>query len=160
MTRERFIELVQVEQESLRRFLLALCNGDRELADDLAQETLIKAWLASDGFVERYKFSTWLFKIAYNTFLDYKKRPFRAVEPIDETHPSQDRPDDAFKYEDLYFALSQLAEKTRMIILLYYMQGYSVIEIAKITGSNPVAVRQHLSRGRKQLKKLLEDEEK
>lgn len=160
MTRERFIELVQVEQGSLRRFLLALCSGDRELADDLAQETLIKAWLASDGFVERFKFSTWLFKIAYNTFLDYKKKPRGVFEPVDETHPSQDRPDDAFKYEDLYHALSQLAEKTRMIILLYYMQGYSVIEIAKITSCNSVAVRQHLSRGRKQLKKILENEEK
>jgi DNA-directed RNA polymerase specialized sigma24 family protein len=40
------------------------------------------------------------------------------------------------------------------------MQGYSVIEIAKITGCTSVAVRQHLSRGRKQLKKLLENEEK
>ena len=160
MTRERFVELVQVEQESLRRFLLALCEGDQALADDLAQETLIKAWLASDRFVERFKFSTWLFKIARNTFLDYQKRADHNTEPIDETLPSLDRPDDAFKYDDLYRALSQLAERQRTVILLYYMQGYSINEIAQIIGSNPVAVRQYLSRGRKQLKKLLEDEKR
>jgi DNA-directed RNA polymerase specialized sigma24 family protein len=40
------------------------------------------------------------------------------------------------------------------------MQGYSINEIAQIIGSNPVAVRQYLSRGRKQLKKLLEDEKR
>ena len=67
MTRERFIELVTAEQEPLRRFLLSLCRGNRDEAEEIAQETLIKAYLASGGYVERYKFSTWLFKIAYRT---------------------------------------------------------------------------------------------
>lgn len=160
MTRERFVELVQIEQDSLRRFLLALCEGDQALADDLAQETLVKAWLASDRYVERFKFSTWIFKIARNTFLDYQKRADRPSEPIDETLPSPGKSDDAYKYDDLYHALSQLVEKQRTVILLYYMQGYSVNEIAQIIDSNPVAVRQYLSRGRKQLRKLLEDEKR
>ena len=49
MTRERFIELVTAEQDPLRRFLLGLCGGNRMEADDIAQETLIKAYLESRG---------------------------------------------------------------------------------------------------------------
>ena len=70
MTREQFIALVSEDQESLRRFLLALCEGDRMEAEDIAQEAMVKAYIAMERFVERAKFATWLFKIAYNTFLD------------------------------------------------------------------------------------------
>ena len=48
MNCEQFIALVSTEQESLRRFLLALCVGNRDDADDIAQEALIKAYLARD----------------------------------------------------------------------------------------------------------------
>ena len=74
MTRERFIELVGEVQEPLCRFLLALCLGDRQEAEDIAQDTLVKAYVASASYTERHKFSSWLFKIAYNTFLDRKRR--------------------------------------------------------------------------------------
>ena len=73
MTREQFIALISEEQESLRRFLLALCEGDRMEAEDIAQEAMVKAYIAIERFVERAKFATWLFKIAYNTFLDHQR---------------------------------------------------------------------------------------
>ena len=50
MDRAAFIALAGREQEQLRRFLLALCCGDRTEADDIAQETLVKAYLSSDGY--------------------------------------------------------------------------------------------------------------
>ena len=155
MTRERFIELVTAEQEPLRRFLLSLCRGNRDEAEEIAQETLIKAYLASGGYVERYKFSTWLFKIAYRTFLDHIKRPLRTVEPLDDRIPGGTPADEAFRYEALYHAIGQLPERSRAAILLYHIEGYSVKEIAIITHSNPVAVRQLLSRGLKQLRNIL-----
>lgn len=155
MTRERFIELVTAEQEPLRRFLLSLCRGNRDEAEEIAQETLIKAYLASGGYVERYKFSTWLFKIAYRTFLDHIKRPSHTVEPLDERIAGGTLADEAFRYEALYHAIGQLPERSRAAILLYHIEGYSVKEIAVITHSNPVAVRQLLSRGLKQLRNIL-----
>ena len=138
MTRERFIELVTAEQEPLRRFLLSLCRGNRDEAEEIAQETLIKAYLASGGYVERYKFSTWLFKIAYRTFLDHIKRPSHTVEPLDDRIPGGTPADEAFRYEALYHAIGQLPERSRAAILLYHIEGYSVKEIAVITHSNPV----------------------
>ncbi len=73
MKREKFVIELSKEQRTLRRFLLALCCGDQSQADDLAQETLIKAYLSIDRYSEIEKFSSWLKKIAYNTFLDSVK---------------------------------------------------------------------------------------
>ncbi|MBP5562868.1 MAG: RNA polymerase sigma factor, partial [Bacteroidales bacterium] len=56
MEREQFIALISEEQESLRRFLLALCEGDRMEAEDIAQEAMVKAYIAMERFVERTKF--------------------------------------------------------------------------------------------------------
>ena len=73
MTREQFIGLVEEVQGPLRRFLCVLCGGDASRADDLAQEALLKAYLSFEGFEGRARFSTWLFRIAYNCFYDWRK---------------------------------------------------------------------------------------
>ena len=160
MTRERFIELATAEQEPLRRFLLALCGGDRMEAEDIAQEAFVKAWLASDRFDERYKFRTWLFKIAYRTLLDHAKRP--RLERLSEVSDNSElsdisdyTADAAFRYEALYRAIDQLPERARAATLLYHIEGYSIKDIATITHSNPVAVRQQLHRGLARLREIL-----
>lgn len=82
MTREQFIQLVSDEQEALRGFLLALCCGYKDDADDIAQDALVKAYLASAGYQNKGKFQSWLFKIAQNTFLNHKaaQRTFESIE--------------------------------------------------------------------------------
>src|SRR5690554_3187217 len=65
-----FDKLVRKYQSPVRRFLLNLTLGDSMLADDLAQETFIKAYLNIRSFKGISAFSTWLFRIAYNTFYD------------------------------------------------------------------------------------------
>ena len=157
MTQERFTELVREEQEVLRRFLLALCSGCREEAEDLAQETLIKAWLASEQYVERYRFSTWLCKIAYRTYIDYLRRNCNTPLPLDDNIvlPSPERTDGAFQYEHLYRAIARLPLKERMAVLMFYIEGQSIREIATATGSSALSVKKQLERGRKHLRKLL-----
>ena len=156
MTRERFIELATAEQEPLRRFLLALCGGDRAEAEDIAQDALVKVYLASSGYVERYKFRTWLFKIAYRTFLDHARRPRSERMPDAGWRAESDLgADAAFRHEALYRAIDQLPEQSRAAVLLYHIDGYSILDIAAITHSNPVAVRQRLSRGLRLLRKIL-----
>ena len=160
MTQERFVELVKEEQEVLRRFLLALCGGDRPLAEDLAQETLLKAWLASAQYVERYRFRTWLCKIAYRTYVDHLRRHAHTPLPLDETMPlpASERADDSFRHEALHRALARLPLKERTAVCLFYLEEQSLREIALATGSNPVAVKKLLSRGREHLRKFLNDE--
>lgn len=156
MTREAFITLVEREQESLRGFLLALCCGRKDDADDLAQDALVKAYLSSSGYQEKGRFRSWLFKIAYNTFLNHKVS-CRTMDSIEEarTLVSSSSADSGFEHQSLYLALRTLPPKERSAITLFYLNGYSIKEIGSITDTSEDAVKKQLSRGRDKLKEKL-----
>lgn len=156
MNREQFISHTEGVQRELRRFLTALCCGDRQLADDIAQESLIKAYLSCEGFREEAKFSSWIFRIAYNTFLNHRRDERRTVD-YDEAPdtPGDDTADSSFRYQELYAALNGLPPKERTALLLHYLEGYSVREISEIVEASEAAVKQHLSRGRNHLREVL-----
>ena len=154
MRREDFIALVGNEQKQLRRFLLALCCGNKDEADDIAQESLIKAYLSSGSYREEGKFTAWLYKIAHHTFLDHRKN-MKYTEDIEAANTLTDgsfAADRSFEYQELYAAIATLPPKERTSILLFYLKGYSVKEIAGIIDCNADAVKKQLSRGREQLK--------
>ena len=157
MTREVFITHVEREQEALRGFLLALCCGNKNDADDLAQEALVKAYLSLAGYQNKGKFRSWLFKIAYNTFLNHKAG-CRTMDSIDEarTFIGGNEADASFEHQDLYLALRALPPKERSAITLFYLNGYSIKEIAAITDTTDGAIKQQLSRGRDKLKARLQ----
>ena len=156
MTRETFITYVEREQEALRGFLLALCCGNQSDADDLAQDALVKAYLSSAGYQDKGKFRSWLFKIAHNTFLNHRAS-LRTMESIDEarTLVSSTSADAEFEHQDLYLALRTLPPKERSSITLFYLNGYSIKEIADITDTSEDAVKKQLSRGRDRLREQL-----
>ena len=156
MTREQFISHVEGTQKAFRRFLVALCCGDSALADDIAQESYLKAYLSCDGFRDPDKFNAWIFRIGYTTFLNHK-RSEKFFTDYDQAKDiaSSDTSDSQFRYQDLYSALNKIPGKERTSVLLYYMEGYSIKEIAEIVESSQDAVKQHLSRGRNHLRALL-----
>ena len=156
MTRDVFIAQVEREQEALRGFLLALCCGKKGDADDLAQDSLVKAYLSSAGYQEKGRFRSWLFKIAYNTFLNHKAS-LRSTESIEEarTLTSSTSADSEFEHQDLYLALRTLPPKERSAITLFYLNGYNIKEIAKITETSEDAIKKQLSRGRDKLREQL-----
>ena len=159
MTRERFIDLVRTEQEPLRRFLLGLCSGNQSLADDLAQDALVRAYVASGSFLGLSKFSTWLFRKAYNCFIDHcRKASFDTVS--DESLEAQsvlsdDSTDESFRYQQLYMALDKIPEKERAAIVLHYFEERDIKEIASIMQIPAGTVKYLLSVGRNHLKEHL-----
>lgn len=156
MNRQEFVRLVEGSQVSLRRFLASLCSGDVELAEDIAQEVYIKAFLACDSLSAEENFNAWVTKIAYNTFLNNVRRQ-RINLPIEDARGNESdlKADSVFKYENLYQALSQLPLRDRTAITLFYLEGYSTKEISKIIDIKEDAVRQILVRGRRRLKILI-----
>lgn len=150
MNRKEFELQVQINQEPLRRFLRNLCRGDAALADDIAQEAFIKAFLHLDAFGGRSTFSTWLFRIAYNCFCDNKRATERysptEVETL--TVMASEKADQAFDHQELYLALDRLNAKERTALLLFYMEEKSLKEISVITRMPVNTIKAHLSRGR------------
>lgn len=154
MTREQFIREIGHQQEPLRRFLLVLCEGDAFTADDIAQDACVKAWIAVDGFRGAAKFSTWLFRIAWNCWCD-RKYSSRAM-PLDSGEArmqiSDDVADGTFEYQALHQAIEGLKPDEKAAILLFYMEDRSIKEISAILGIPQGSVKSLLSRGRAKLR--------
>lgn len=163
MNRQQFIESIASEQESLRRFLRGLCSGDGFKADDIAQEALLKAYLSFERFEGRSRFSTWLFRIAYNCWYDHMRQSGREEGWLSQDHPEVRKVEDdgleldrKFAHQQLHMAIRNLNMNERIVILLFYMEEKSVKEIEAITGMPSGSVRAYLSRGRQHLKEHLE----
>ena len=160
MSPEHFIDLVRAEQESLRRFLLALCGGDESLADDIAQDALVRAYVASGSFLGLSKFSTWLFRIAYNCYVDHHRKPRMETVSSESQQalsvPANDESDSRFKYQRLYQALETLPEKEKASIVLHYFEDRSIKEISSILQIPQGTVKYYLSTGRNHLKSILQ----
>ena len=158
MTQERFISQVRQQQEPLRRFLLALCGGDSALADDIAQDALVRAYVASGSFLGLAKFSTWLFRIAYNCYIDYCRKAKPEKAPVEEAYnlPGTDASDKSFRYQQLYQALDKLPEKEKAAIALFYFEDRSIKEISAILDMPLGTVKYQLSMGRNHLKQHIQ----
>lgn len=158
MTQERFISQVRDQQEPLRRFLLALCGGDAALADDIAQDALVRAYVASGSFLGLSKFSTWLFRIAYNCYIDHcrKVRPNQTSLEDAVTLQASETSDASFRYQQLYQALERIPEKEKAAIALFYFEDKSIKEISAILNMPQGTVKYQLSMGRNHLKQYIQ----
>lgn len=160
MSPESFINHIRAEQESLRRFLLALCCGDSLEADDIAQDALIRAYVSSGSFLGLSKFSTWLFKIAYNCYIDHHRKTRPEIISTDTPQalnvPATEETDASFRHQRLYQALERLSEKEKAVITLHYFEDRSIKDIAAILQIPEGTVKYHLSVGRNHLKSLLQ----
>lgn len=154
MTRERFICEVRACQGSLRRFLASLCGGDASRADDIAQEALVRAYFNSDGFSGNFK--AWLYRIAYNCFIDSTRRtPLPSVD-IDSPAAAHISADEGFEAdsprEELQRALALIPEKERTAVILHYFEDMPAKDIAAVMHAPFGSVLYWLSSGRKHLK--------
>ena len=152
-----FDQLVRKYQSPVRRFFLNLTCGDRELSDDLAQETFLKAYTNIASFKNLSSFSTWLYRIAYNEFYDYL-RSRKETDDLDTLQVDAQysvRQEDIGQKMDLYRALAMLKDIERTCITLFYMEDQSIEKIAGITGCPAGTVKSHLSRAKDKMAAFL-----
>lgn len=159
MTRETFTQLVRKNLPSLRRFLLAACSGNGDEADDVAQEALMKAYVASRNFDDEAGFSGWLYRIACNCLIDHQRKQTSRGIAIDIDKADEvaaiSRSDDGFAYQELYSAIDGLNISERTSVLLFYMEDRPIREIATIMNVAEGTVKAYLSRGREHLRTKL-----
>ena len=152
-----FDKLVRKYQSPIRRFFLNQTCGDKELSDDLAQDTFLKAYTNLASFRNLANFSTWLYRIAYNVFYDYI-RSGKQTEDLEAASADASLTTEQADYgqrADVYQALSHLKEIERTCITLFYMEELSIDKIAGITGCPAGTVKSHLSRGKEKMAQYL-----
>ncbi|MBO7419189.1 MAG: sigma-70 family RNA polymerase sigma factor [Bacteroidaceae bacterium] len=152
-----FDQLVRKYQSQVRRFFLNQTCGDKELSDDLAQDTFIKAYTNLKSFKGAANFSTWLYRIAYNVFFDYirSQKPTSDLEVVTTNAEYSNEQQDLARKMDVYAALEQLKEAERTCITLFYMEEIEIKKIAEITGMAEGTVKSHLSRGKEKMANYL-----
>ena len=150
--------LVRRYQSPLRNFLRRLIRHDPDRADDLAQETFLKAYRALGTFQGAARFSTWLYRIAYNTFLNDQRGNVEQAE-FDEAYHSPEtdvtsRTEDA---ADIDAALGRLPIRQRAVFDLHYRKGMTHQEVASALELPLGTIKSDLTRGRETLRQILED---
>jgi RNA polymerase sigma-70 factor, ECF subfamily len=164
---EAFAELVRTHTNRvyalLRRFGL-----DAREAEEVAQEVFLRAWRGLPGFQARAKFSTWLYRIAFNEAQRrLSRRPAPAVsgpehDDVLSSLPADPRLGPEALVLDREFetvlqrALAELPDDLRAAVILRDLEGLSTEESAGVTGVREAAFKSRLHRGRMQLRTLLE----
>ena len=143
----------------LRAFALSL-TGNVDVADDLVQETLVKAWTNFDTFQQGTNLRAWLFTILRNHFYSEMRKKKREVEDADgslsaglSVHPEQDGHMDM---EDFKRALRELPDDQREALILVGGSGFAYEEAAEICGVAVGTIKSRVSRARGKLAQLLE----
>lgn len=152
--RHAFAELVKRRQSSIRN-LMRRCCGDITLADDLAQQVFVQAWLKIRALKNADAIGGWLKKVAISTWLQHlrKKDALRDADELVDAAASHDAENGVDM--DLDMALATLPETVRLCIVLSYQEGMTHAEIAKSVDMPLGTVKSHISRGTEKLRKVL-----
>ncbi|HTT85945.1 MAG TPA: sigma-70 family RNA polymerase sigma factor [Acidimicrobiales bacterium] len=173
--RGRFTELAMPHMQALYTAALRMTRNPAD-AEDLVQETFLKAYRAFDRYEDGTNLRAWLYKILTNTFINSyraaKRRPEKAdVEDVedlylyrrlgelrgDEGRSAEDEVFDRFTDDEVKLAIESLPEAFRIAVLLADVEGFSYKEIADITEVPIGTVMSRIHRGRKALQKALLD---
>jgi RNA polymerase sigma-70 factor (ECF subfamily) len=156
--RHAFARLVRTHQSRVRLQLRRLTHGDIALADDLAQETFVQAWLHLNEFRGDARLATWLHRIALTRFLQHVRRPqlpqaWSEIEPADE--PGHDPREAEGLGRDVERALQALSEIQRLAVVHCFHLELSHAEAAQVLGLPLGTLKSHLDRAKTRLRELL-----
>ena len=146
-TTEKIESLLQTYGNSLFRLSLVMLRNESD-AEDAIQDTMIRYLQKAPNFRDADHEKAWLFKVCTNIchdMLRYRKRHPQV--DIDTQYHLTEKETDA----SLLDALMELPEKFRLVLILYYVEGYRIHEIAEIIERSPSAVKMRLQKGRKLL---------
>jgi RNA polymerase sigma factor (sigma-70 family) len=144
----------------LRRYARML-SGDTHRADDLVQETLLRACAKWSLWKPSPKLRQWLFTIMHNVFINQLKAappPSQSLESIEGFEPSMPAPDVGVAI-DLERALARLPDEQREVLLMVAVEDFSYEDVARVTGVPIGTVMSRLSRARRRLHALMDLDE-
>jgi RNA polymerase sigma-70 factor (ECF subfamily) len=155
-----FIKQLTELTPHLRAFAHSLCKDPVE-ADDLAQESLVKAWKARDSFSEGSNLKAWVFQILRNHFYSERRKLWRksetSTEIVENMMPMNEGQSAAMDLADLRSALTSLPDEQREALILVGAGGFSYDEAAEICGCALGTIKSRVNRARIALAELIEN---
>ena len=143
---------------NLRAFAISVC-GKADHADDLVQDTIMKAWAKQDSFEPGTNMKAWLFTILRNEFYSQMRKRGREVQDSEgiftermAVHPAQNG---SLDFKDFSVALAQLPHDQREAVIMVGASGLSYEEAAEICGCAVGTIKSRVNRARNQLRDLL-----
>lgn len=155
MKKEQLGELIIASQDSLYHVAKTLLYNNADCADAI-QETIVKAFSKIHTLREDAYAKTWLTRILINECYAIMRREKKVVSL--EQQSVLNLEEEQHNYSELYLAISRLPKEARLAITLYYLEGYSVKEVAALMDTTESAIKNRLSRARAKLREELDGE--
>lgn len=149
MKKEQLGELIIASEETLYRVAKSLLYNDADCADAI-QEAIVKAFSKLHTLKEDTYAKTWLIKIVMNECYAIMRKEKRIISLDD--YQMEDKAAEQEVYSELYEAIFKLPEPVKLCVTLYYLEGYSVKEVAQILDITESAVKNRLLKARAVLK--------
>jgi len=159
-----FSHLVDRHKDKAYNLAFRIC-GNREEAEEIAQDAFIKAYRSLKNFRKKSSFATWLYRIVYNTAISLvrtRKQRILALEefPADAADflgfsKNEEEAGEDYRNSLINFALQKIPEEDRGLITLYYYDDLDTEEISKITGINKPGIKVRLFRARKKMADII-----
>lgn len=145
---DAFSALMQSQMQNMYKAARAILNSDEDAADAIA-DTILICWEKLDQLKKPEFFRTWMTRILINKCKDIirKRKRYSFVEEV----PDVSVQEEGFENVEWIDALNCLEEKYRLVAVLYYVEGFSTVEIGKMLGMPDSTVRSRLSRARRKL---------
>jgi RNA polymerase sigma factor (sigma-70 family) len=164
-----FTYLVDRHKDHAYNLALRICGSHVE-AEEISQDSFVKAYRSLKQFKMKSSFATWLYRIVYNTAISLvrvrKKAPLSLEDfPVDATdfigvNTSEEEAENEFRSILVSFALQKLSEEERGLIGLYYYEELSNEEISQITGISKSNIKVKLFRARHKMIEIIKNAEK
>lgn len=164
-----FSHLIDRHQHKTFNLAFRIC-GNREEAEEIAQDSFLKAFRSLKYFRKKSSFATWLYRIVYNTSITYIRNRGKRVLSLEEfpadvsdflvVNENPDEAIDLYRESLLNFALQKLQEEERGLVTLYYYDELGLNEIASITGIKKQNLKVKLFRVRQRMAEIIKTAER
>lgn len=158
MTKEQLGALILSSERQLYATAKTILMNDQDCADAI-QETIVKAFSKIQTLRNDKYAKTWLIRILINECYTFLRKSSRLVSLEEMNEKAEIEADKKTDYSDLYRAVNSLKEELRLPVILYYIEDFSIKEIAQILEITEGAVQKRLARARGKLKRDLQESE-
>jgi len=168
--RDSYAIIVERYRNNVFSLAYKVC-GNFEDAEEIAQDSFVKAYRSLDGFRFKSSFTTWLYRITYNTAITYTRKKNRKVLQLEDfpadavdfirDSESEELAEVEYRKTLLNFAIMKLQPEERALVSMYYFQEIELDEIARVMGLGKSNIKVKLFRARKKMEEtILKHQEK